>query len=73
MAFCECQYLDIDLTAYGENTPFPMLGGKLTGDDVGNLFDSYIATFRIYVPKGRKAELASMTNWADCASVIMEV
>lgn len=58
--------LQVDLTAYGEDIPFPTLADTYAftmGTD-GNL--------KITVPKGRKAEISAMTNWSYFASKIVE-
>ena len=55
----------VDLTAYGSDDPFPSLSSS-------NAF-SGSNDYEIRVPKGRKAELASMTNWSYLAAKIVEV
>lgn len=64
VAFYDCPLETIDLTAYTTQS-FPTLG-------TGN-FDYITSDYQIKVVKGRKAELASMTNWSVCADHIVEV
>ena len=66
----------IDLTAYGQKRAFPTLANTVNflryfrpGDSTGSIY----RYFSILVPSGRKAELASMTNWAQFASQMVEV
>ncbi len=64
-AFFNCQKLSIiDLTSFEKDSPFPALDNEA--------FYSCPIT-KIKVVKGRKAELASMTNWSAYASYIVEV
>ena len=51
----------IDLSMFTGTTHFPTL----------TYWEGYVR--KIYVPKGRKQELASMTNWAEYAHLIEEV
>lgn len=51
------QTVIIDLTDYGNETPFPNIGGLIYNDNTSSC--------TVYVPNGRKAELLSMTNWAS--------
>ena len=60
----------LDLTEYGQNTPFPTAGNAIiyNNDDM-----TYKTNVHILVPMGRKAELAAMTNWSQYADFIEEV
>ena len=71
-AFQTCEKLEfVDLTAYGDSIPFPILEGAQTFYKCGTSTAS--GTFEIRVPSGRKAELSAMTNWSSYASQIVEV
>lgn len=63
-AFSDCPLETIDLTAYTTQS-FPTLGAAS--------FNSIAANCQIKVVKGRKAELAAMTNWSEYADHIVEV
>ena len=61
----------IDLTGFGESTPFPTLENEGAFQYCGR--DTEKGTFEIRVPLGRKAELAAMTNWSTYVDKIVEV
>lgn len=67
-----CCGITIDLTEYGENIPFPSLGGTIDSEPFA-MQECVRAVTVIKVPTGRKAELASMTNWAYYTDQIVEV
>ena len=62
LEYISSDHVTIDMTAFGEGETFPTLQ------------DSYItdSSVTIKVCKGRKAELASMTNWSAYANRIVE-
>jgi hypothetical protein len=71
-AFQFCKKLEfLDLTAYGNDAPFPVNEGTKTFSNCG--VSTASGTFEIRVPAGRKAELAAMTNWSAYADNIVEV
>ena len=59
------------MTAYGTDLPFPMLNATNALSQCGR--NTAKGTFEIRVVRGRKAELASMTNWSNYADNIVEV
>jgi hypothetical protein len=70
-SFKECTALEyIDLTAYGADKAFPFLSNVNVFESCGT---ATAGTFQIRVPSGRKAELATMTNWSTYADNIVEV
>ena len=64
LAFISCPLTTIDLTAYTTQS-FPTIDGST--------FNYIASNCQIKVIKGRKAELASMTNWSNLAGYIVEV
>ena len=67
-SFSGCSSLKlVDLTAFGQDTPFPALNGNSA------LVDIKTYGGEIRVPVGRKAELSAMTNWSALADNIVEV
>ena len=70
--FNNCYLLEyVDLTSYGTDKTFPSLASKNAFSNCGT--NTSAGTFQIRVPAGRKAELASMTNWSTYADNIVEV